>query len=85
MEYVTVVHLIIRFCPVCEILKNASGDESGTLRTYRLITNEYPQRDKLKYQRALVSGGSHCLKQYGLYLEEKPFWHFLASDPYQLW
>jgi len=53
------------FLPVCEIPKNAMGHEPYF--TDRLLsTNEYPRRDKLKYQRALVSGGSHCLKEYGL-------------------
>jgi len=85
MEYVVVARLISGFCPVCEIPKNAMGHESGTLRTDRLSTNAYPRRDKLKYQRALVSGGSHCLKEYGLHSEENPFWHFPAGDPYRLW
>jgi hypothetical protein len=56
MEYVVVARMISGFCPVCEIPKNAMGHESGTtLRTDRLSTNEYPRRDKLKYQRALES------------------------------
>ena len=37
------------------------------------------------YQRALESGNSHCLKDYGLQSEENPLWDFPACDPYQLW
>ena len=86
MEYVVIVPMISGFCPVCEIPKNAMGHESGTtLRTDRLSTNEYPRRDKFKYQRALESGNSHCLKDYGLQSEENPLWDFPACDPYRLW
>jgi hypothetical protein len=83
MEYVLVARMISGFCPVCEIPKNAMGHDSGTtVRTDRLSTNEYPRRDKLKYQHALESGDSHCLKDYGLQSEENPLWDFPACDPY---
>jgi hypothetical protein len=75
MEYVVVARLISGFCRVCEIPKNDMGHESGTFRTDSLSTNEYPRRDKLKYQSVLVSRGSHCLTEYGLHWEENPFWH----------
>jgi hypothetical protein len=45
IEHVVIAGMISRFCPVCEILKNALSDESSTtLQTDRLSTNEYPQR-----------------------------------------
>jgi hypothetical protein len=80
MEYAVLARLIGGFCPVCEIPKNAMGHESGILRT-----GEYPRRDKLTYQRVLVSGGPQCLKDYGLQSEVNPLWDFAACDPYHLW
>ena len=81
MEYVVVARLIGGFCPVCEIPKDGMGHESGILRT----SDEYPRRDKLRYQRALESGGPQCLKEYGLQSEKNPLWEFAGCDPYHLW
>jgi hypothetical protein len=82
MEYVVLARLIGGFCPVCEIPKDAMGHESGILRT-----DQYPRRDKLVYQRVLVSasGDPQCLKDYGLQSEVNPLWDFAACDPYHLW
>ena len=81
MEYVVLARLIGGFCPVCEIPKDAMGHESGILRT----GDDYPMRDKHRYQRALDSGNSQCLKEYGLQSEVNPLWDFAAGDPYRLW
>ena len=80
MEYVVVAHLIGGFCPVCEIPKNAMGQESGILPT----NDEYPRSDKLRYQRALELGGLQCLKDYCLQSEVNPLWSFAGCDPYHL-
>ena len=78
---VIVAWLIGGFCPVCDIPKDAMGDESSILRT----EDEYPLRDKLRYQSALESGGPQCLKDYGLQSEVNPLWDFTSCDPYHLW
>jgi hypothetical protein len=85
MEYAVVALLFSGFIPVCQVPKNAMGHESGTLHPYPLSTNQYPRCDKLKYQHALVSGGSNCLKVYGSHWEEIPFWNLPSGDPYRLW
>jgi hypothetical protein len=65
--------IVQRFLSDLWFPKNAIGHESGTLRRDPPSTNKYPQRDKLMYQRALLSEGSYCLKEYGLHSEENPF------------
>ena len=81
MEYVVLGRLIGSFCPVCEIPKDTMGYESSILRT----DDEYPRRDKLRYQRALESRDPQCLRDYGLQSEVNPLWNFAACDPYHLW
>ena len=81
MDYVVVARLIGGFCSVCEISKDAMGHESGILGT----EDEYPQRDKLRYQRALKSGEPQCLKDNGWQLEVNPLWDLAGCDPYHLW
>ena len=81
MEYVVVARLVGGFCPVCEIPKDAMGHEFGILQS----DDEYPRRDKLKYQGALQFGGPQCLKEFGLQSEVNPLWDFAGCDPYHLW
>ena len=81
MEYVVLAWLIGGFCPVCEIQKDAMGHESGVLCS----DNEYPRRDKLRYQLSLDSGDLQCLKDCSLQSEANLLWNFVACDPYHLW
>ena len=81
MEYLVVARLIGGFCLVCKILKNTMGHESSILRT----NDEYLWRDKLRYLRALESGGLQCLKDYGLQLEVNLLCAFAGCETYHLW